>query len=221
MTIPARSTKKSRAATEDLLRAAKVPYFDMMFKKGQPLFVQGEAGLTLMYILEGAVKLSAVSPQGREAVIAVFPPGAFIGEGGLAGQPLRMATATAMSEVTVMVIHNKDMLKALHTDHELSDRFLTYMLERNIHVEEDLINQHFNSTEKRLARTLLLLARFGSRDTPQMVLPNVTQETLAAIVGSTRPRISALMNKFKKQGFIKYDGGLEINSGLLSLVLHE
>jgi CRP/FNR family cyclic AMP-dependent transcriptional regulator len=148
-------------------------------------------------------------------------PGDFIGEGGMAGQPLRMATATAVEPVTALVIDNREMFRVLHTETTFSDHFITYMLHRNVRIEEDLIDQLFNSSEKRLARTLLLLARYGKQDEPQRVLPKIPQETLAEMIGTTRSRVNFFMNKFKRMGFIKYNGGLQINASLLSVVLHD
>jgi CRP/FNR family cyclic AMP-dependent transcriptional regulator len=167
------------------------------------------------------VRLSVVNETGKEAVVAVLGPGDFFGEGCLAGQPLRIGTATAITATTALVIEKKEMSRALHSEHEFSDRFITFMLARNIRIEEDLVDQLFNSSEKRLARTLLLLARYGKEDTPHGVLPKISQETLAEMVGTTRPRVNFFMNKFRKMGFIKYNGGLQINNSLLSVVLHE
>jgi CRP-like cAMP-binding protein len=174
-----------------------------------------------MYIQKGRVKISVVSQTGKEVVVGMMGPGDFIGEGGLAGQPNRIATATATEKVTVLKIDNKEMFRVLHAETAFSDRFITFMLERNIRIEEDLMDQLFNSTEKRLARALLLLARYGKDDKLQKVLPKITQETLAGMVGTTRSHINLFMNKFKKLGFIKYDGGLQINDSLLSVVLHD
>ncbi|MFY9532407.1 MAG: Crp/Fnr family transcriptional regulator, partial [Candidatus Acidiferrales bacterium] len=175
----------------------------------------------ILYIQNGGVKLSVVNETGKEAVVAVLGPGDFFGEGCLAGQPIRMGTATAITPTTALVIEKNEMIRVLHAEHEFSDRFIAYMLVRNIRVEQDLIDQLFNSSEKRLARTLLLLARYGKQDHPQRLLPKVSQETLAEMVGTTRSRVNFFMNKFRKLGFIKYNGGLQINSSLLSVVLHE
>jgi CRP-like cAMP-binding protein len=174
-----------------------------------------------MYVQKGEVKLSVVSKTGKEAVVAILKPGDFVGEGGLAGQPLRIATATAASPTTLLVIGLKEMIRVLHAEHTLSDRFIAYMLERNIRIEEDLIDQLFNSSEKRLARTLLLLARYGKQEKPEWVVPKVSQETLAEMIGTTRSRVNFFMNKFKKLGFIQYNGGLKVNDSLLSVVLHD
>jgi CRP-like cAMP-binding protein len=174
-----------------------------------------------MYVREGGVKLSVVNEVGKEAVVAILEPGDFFGEGCLAGQSVRMGTATAITSSAVLDIEKGEMFKVLHEQHAFSDRFLTFMLARNIRIEEDLIDQLFNSSEKRLARTLLLLARYGKEDRPQGVLPKVSQETLAEMIGTTRSRVNFFMNKFRKLGFIKYNGGLQINTSLLTVVLHE
>jgi CRP-like cAMP-binding protein len=174
-----------------------------------------------MYLREGGVKLSVLSEAGKEAVVAILGPGDFFGEGCLAGQSVRMGTATAVVPSTVLVIEKSEMFRVLHEQHDLSDRFISFMLVRNIRIEEDLIDQLFNSSEKRLARTLLLLARYGKEDKPHGVLPKVSQETLAEMIGTTRSRVNFFMNKFRKLGFIKYNGGIEINTSLLSVVLHD
>ncbi len=174
-----------------------------------------------MYLQEGGVKLSVVNETGKEAVVAILGPGDFFGEGCLAGQSVRMGTATAITSSTVLVIEKNEMFKVLHEQHELSDRFISFMLARNIRIEEDLIDQLFNSSEKRLARTLLLLARYGKEDKPHGVLPKVSQEMLAEMIGTTRSRVNFFMNKFRKLGFIRYNGKIEINTSLLSVVLHE
>src|SRR3984893_13584206 len=191
------------------------------FKKAEIIFTQGDAAKSVLYLQEGGVKLSVVSEVGKEAVVAILGPGDFFGEGCLAGQPIRMGTATAITPTTVMVIEKSEMFKVLHEQHALSDRFITFMLARNIRIEEDLIDQLFNSSEKRLARTLLLLARYGKEDQPHGLVPKVSQETLAEMVGTTRSRVNFFMNKFRKLGFIKYNCGLQINTSLLSVVLHD
>jgi CRP-like cAMP-binding protein len=175
----------------------------------------------VFYIQSGQVKLSVVSTAGKEAVVAILGPGDFFGEGCLAGQPRRMGTATAIIATTVMRIGKAEMMRTLHEQSGLSDRFIAHMLTRNIRIEEDLIDQLFNSSEKRLARTLLLLARYGDEDTPERTLPKLSQETLAEMVGTTRSRINVFMNKFRKLGFIEYNGGLKVKPGLLSVVLHD
>src|ERR1700728_1951900 len=191
------------------------------FAKKQAVFSQGDPAKTVLYIQKGAVRLSVVNETGKEAVVAVLGPGDFFGEGCLAGPPLRIGSATAVTATNVLVIEKKEMVRVLHVEHEFSDRFISYMLSRNIRIEEDLVDQLFNSSEKRLARTLLLLARYGKEDKPQRVLPKVSQEMLAEMVGTTRSRVNFFMNKFRKMGFIKYNGGLQINTSLLSVVLHD
>ena len=191
------------------------------FNRGEVIFSQGDTAKSAMYLQEGSVKLSVISASGKEAVIAFLGPGDFFGEGCLAGQTVRMGTATATASSTVLVIEKGEMFKVLHEQHELSDRFISFMLARNIRIEEDLVDQLFNSSEKRLARALLLLTRYGKEDQKHGVLPFVSQETLAEMIGTTRPRVNFFMNKFKKLGFIKYDGGLQVNTSLLSVVLHD
>jgi CRP/FNR family cyclic AMP-dependent transcriptional regulator len=191
------------------------------FKKAEVIYAQGEAAASVMYLRDGGVKLSVVSESGKEAVVAILGPGDFFGEGCLAGQPIRMGTAAAVTPVTALIIEKSEMFKVLHEQHALSDRFISFMLARNIRIEEDLVDQLFNSSEKRLARTLLLLARFGKDDRPHGVLPKVSQETLAEMIGTTRSRVNFFMNKFRKLGFIQYNGELQINTSLLSVVLHE
>ncbi|MFZ0634745.1 MAG: Crp/Fnr family transcriptional regulator [Candidatus Acidiferrales bacterium] len=191
------------------------------FKKNEAIFSQGDPSQNVLYIQKGGVKLSVVNETGKEAVVAILGPGDFFGEGCLAGQTIRIGSATAIAATTVLVIEKKEMVRVLHAEHELSDRFISYMLARNIRIEEDLVDQLFNSSEKRLARTLLLLARYGKEDKPQKVLPKISQEMLAEMVGTTRSRVNFFMNKFRKLGFIKYNGGLHINTSLLSVVLHD
>jgi len=191
------------------------------FRRSEKIYAQGDPARHVLYIQNGGVKLSVVSEAGKEAVVAILGPGEFFGEGCLAGQPARMGTATAITPTSALVIDKDEMIRVLHEEQTFSDRFISYMLTRNIRVEEDLIDQLFNSSEKRLARTLLLLARYGKQDQPQRVLPKISQETLAEMIGTTRSRVNFFMNKFRKMGFIKYNGGLQINSSLLSVVLHE
>jgi CRP-like cAMP-binding protein len=192
------------------------------YRRSETLFSQGDAGDSVIYIQKGGVKLSAVSKAGREAIVAMLGPGDFVGEGCLAGQSVRMATATAMTPTTALRIHKDEMFRVLHAEHALSDRFIEYMLSRNIRIEEDLLDQLFNSSEKRLARALLLRARFGTQDTPQRVLPKMSQARLAEMVGTTRSHVNAFMNKFKRLGFIEDDpAGLKINNSLLNVVLHD
>jgi CRP/FNR family cyclic AMP-dependent transcriptional regulator len=217
------------------LTKVKVPVFDAQafldsagvarrvteFKKKETVFSQGDPAKNVLYIQTGGVRLSVVNEAGKEAVVAVLGPGDFFGEGCLAGQPIRIGSATAIAATTVLVIEKKEMIRVLHAEHAFSDRFISYMLSRNIRVEEDLVDQLFNSSEKRLARTLLLLARYGKEDKPQKLLPKISQEVLAEMVGTTRSRVNFFMNKFRKLGFIKYNGGLHIDTSLLSVVLHD
>lgn len=191
------------------------------FQKGETLFVQGNPAKNVMYIQEGGVKITIVNETGKEAVVAILKPGDFFGEGCLAGQSICMSTATAIAPTTVLSIEKHEMIRALHEEHEFSDRFISYMLSRNIRVEEDLVDQLFNSTEKRLARTLLLLARYGKEGEPEKVLTKISQEMLAEMIGTTRSRVNLFMTKFKKLGFIHTRGGLHINSSLLSVILHD
>src|SRR6202453_3238294 len=191
------------------------------YRRSQKIFSQGDIATTVMYIQKGGVKLSVVSKVGKEAVVALLGPGDFFGEGCLAGVPFRMGLATAITPTTVLVIEKNEMIRVLHEEHKLSDRFITYLLTRNIRVEEDLVDQLFNSIEKRIARALLLLARYSKQDQPQKMLPKISQETLAEMVGTTRSRVNMFMNKFRKLGFIDYNGRIKINKSLLTVVLHE
>jgi CRP/FNR family transcriptional regulator, cyclic AMP receptor protein len=191
------------------------------FRKGESIYSQGEAAESVMYVQKGGVKFSVVNGSGKEAVVAMFGPSDFFGEGCMAGQSIRMGTATAITPTTLLVIEKDELLRVLHTERELSDHFISYMLAHNIRVEEDLMDQLFNSSEKRLARTLLLLARYGKQDQPDRILPKVSQETLAEMIGTTRSRVNFFMNKFRKLGFIEYNGKIKVNKSLLSVVLHE
>ena len=193
------------------------------YGRGDAVFTQGDACEHVMYIQAGGIKLSVVSKTGREAVVAMLGPGDFFGEGCLAGQRFRMGSATAITASTILLVGKEKMVGLLHKQHAMSDRFISHMLARNIRIEEDLIDQLFNSSEQRLARTLLLLARYGKQDKPVRVVPKISQETLAKMVGTTRSRVNFFLNKFKKLGFIEYDGELplKINSSLLSVVLHD
>src|ERR1700756_3568523 len=193
----------------------------MEYSRGESIYSQGQAAGTVMYIQKGGVKLSVVNGAGKEAVVAMFGPTDFFGEGCMAGQSIRMGTTTAVTPTTLLVIQKAELLRVLHAEHELSDHFISYMLAHNIRVEEDLIDQLFNSSEKRLARTLLLLARYGKTDQPVRVLPRVSQETLASMVGTTRSPGNFFMNKFRKLGFIEYNGKIKVNKSLLTVVLHE
>jgi CRP/FNR family cyclic AMP-dependent transcriptional regulator len=190
------------------------------YRRGEVVFSQGDAGNDIRYIQKGAIKLSVLSRIGREAVVAMLAPGDFFGEGALAGQSVRIGTATAVVASTVLIIEKEAMVRLLHEEPTFSDRFISYMLARSVRIEADLIDQLFNSSEKRLARTLLLLARYGQAN-PQRTLPKISQETLAEMIGATLPRVNFFMNKFRKLGLIEYNGGLKINSSLLSIVLHD
>jgi len=193
----------------------------VLFQKKQVVFAQGDLADAVFYIQTGKVKLTVVSKTGKEATIAIFGEGDFFGEGSLAGQPLRMASATAMTDCAILRIDKKAMIGALHREHEFSDLFVAYLLARNIRYEEDLVDQLFNSSEKRLARILLLLAHFGKDGTPETVVPKISQEMLAEMVGTTRSRVSFFMNRFRELGFIHYNGGLQVHSSLLNVVLHD
>ena len=191
------------------------------YKPAATIFAQGDPATSVMYVDQGAVRLSVLSHAGKEAVVAVLDAAHFFGEGCLAGQSQRMATATAMTACTIVVVEHQEMVRQLHAKPAFADRFLSHMLTRNIRIEEDLIDQLFNSSEKRLARTLLLLARYGEPEASHRTLPRVSQETLAEMVGTTRSRVNFFMNKFRKLGFIEYNGGLKINNSLLSVVLRD
>ncbi|MGD0303306.1 MAG: Crp/Fnr family transcriptional regulator [Candidatus Acidiferrales bacterium] len=207
---------------DEFLESAGVARNVSEFKKREIIFSQGDSGKTVLYVQKGNVRLSVVNERGKEAVVAVLGEGDFFGEGCLAGQALRIGTATAVTSTTVLVIDKKEMSRVLHEEHAFSDRFIAHMISRNIRVEEDLVDQLFNSSEKRLARALLLLARYGKEDKPEKVLPKISQEMLAEMVGTTRSRVNFFMNKFRKLGLISYGGGsLQINSSLLSVVLHD
>jgi CRP/FNR family cyclic AMP-dependent transcriptional regulator len=191
------------------------------YKRDTKIFAQGDLATSVMYVAEGAVRLSVLSHGGKEAVIAVLESGHFFGEGCLAGQPYRMATAAAMAPSTIVVVQKPAMVRHLQTNRPFAEQFLTHMLARNIRIEEDLIDQLFNSSEKRLARTLLLLARYGEPEATHRALPKVSQETLAEMIGTTRSRVNFFMNKFRKLGFIEYNGNLKVNNSLLSVVLRD
>ena len=191
--------------------------------KKQTIFAQGDSSNAVFYIKEGKVKLTVLSKSGKEATIGILNEGDFFGEGCLTGQPLRLCSATAMSDCSVMRIDKKSMMEVLHREHSFSDMFVTYLLTRNIRYEEDLVDQLFNSSEKRLARILLLLAQFGKEGVPETLIANINQQTLAEMVGTTRSRVSFFMNRFRKLGFIDYHGGddLQVHSSLLNIVLHD
>jgi CRP/FNR family cyclic AMP-dependent transcriptional regulator len=193
----------------------------VLFPKKEVIFRQGDPADAVFYLQTGRVKLTVVSQTGREATIGILSDGSFFGEGSLAGRALRMGSASALTDCTVVRIEKKAMMEALHRKHEFSDIFVAYLLSRNMRYEEDLVDQLFNSSEKRLARVLLLLAHFGKEGIPQAVVPKISQETLAEMVGTTRSRVSFFMNRFRELGFIRYNGGLQVNSSLLNVVLHD
>ena len=194
----------------------------VLFPKKQNFFAQGDPADAIFYLQTGKVRLTVVSKTGKEATVGILSDGSFFGEGSLAGQALRMGSATAMTDCAVLRIEKKAMMRSLHREHTLSDLFVTYLLARNIRYEEDLVDQLFNSSEKRLARVLLMLARFGKEGVPETVVPKISQETLAEMVGTTRSRVSFFMNRFRKLGFVHYDGGgLQVHSSLLNVVLHD
>jgi len=219
---------------DSLLKAKRTPFDPKSFlakvgkgrtlaayRKNQPIFAQGDPADALFYIQKGKVKLTVVSRHGKEAIVAVLGPTDFFGEGCLAGQPKRISTANALSDCSIVRIEKSAAIKVIQDQPRFSELLLSYLLTRNIRIEEDLIDRLFNSSEKRLARILLLLASFGKDSAPQQVIPKISQETLAEMVGTTRARVSFFMNKFRKLGFVKYDGGLEIHSSLLNVILHD
>ena len=193
------------------------------FAKKQTIFAQGDSSDAVFYIQKGKIKLTVVSKSGKEATIGILSEGDFFGEGCLTGQPLRLCSATAMTDCSLMRIDKTYMMEALHREHTLSDMFVAYLLTRNIRYEEDLVDQLFNSSEKRLARILLLLAHFGKEGKPETLIPKISQETLAEMIGTTRSRVSFFMNRFRKLGFIDYQAGdnLQVHSSLLNIVLHD
>ncbi len=208
---------------QTFLDSAGVAKTIVQYGRGEAIFTQGDTCEHVMYIQSGGVKLSVLSKTGREAVVAMLGPGDFFGEGCLAGQAVRMGSATAITASAILLVGKAKMVRLLHKQHAMSDRFISHMLARNVRIEEDLIDQLFNSSEKRLARALLLLAQYGKQDKPVRVVPKISQATLAEMVGTTRSRVNFFLNKFKKLGFIEYDGELplKINNSLLSVVLHD
>jgi CRP-like cAMP-binding protein len=223
---PVKAVKGARAlefSAQAFLDSAGVPQKVVQYRRGEAIFTQGDLCEDVMYVQSGGVKLSVLSKTGKEAVVAMFGAGDFFGEGCLAGQTHRMGSATAIGPTAILRVAKEQMAHLLHKQHQMSDRFISHMLTRNIRIEEDLIDQLFNSSEKRLARTLLLLARYGKQARPARVVPKISQETLAEIVGTTRSRVNFFLNKFRNLGFIDYDGRrpIKINSSLLSVVLHD
>ena len=223
MTSPMALAKKGRYLDpRSFLATIGVGKKDVVFAQKQTVFTQGDAADSIFYIQEGKVRLTVVSKIGKEATLGILSEGEFFGEGSLAGQALRMGSATAMTDCELLRIDKKAMMEALHREHEFSDMFVAYLLARNIRYEEDLVDQLFNSSEKRLARVLLLLAHFGKEGVPETVIPKISQETLADMIGTTRSRVSFFMNRFRKLGFVDYGGaGLQVHSSLLNVVLHD
>jgi CRP-like cAMP-binding protein len=203
------------------LNSARLSTKVVEYRPRAKIFSQGAPSDSVMYVQKGGVRLSVLSHGGKEAIVAMLGPGDFLGEGALAGQRVRMGTATAVSATSVLVVATQQMAQLLHDEPEFSNRFIEFMLSRNIRIEEDLVDQLFNSSEKRLARTLMLLARYGMAEKPEALLPKLSQEMLAEMIGTTRSRVNFFMNKFRKLGFIEYNGGLKVNAALLSVVLHE
>jgi CRP/FNR family transcriptional regulator, cyclic AMP receptor protein len=218
-------TKTPRTAglfnAEAFLDSAGVARKIVKYRRGDVIFTQGDPSEHVLYIQKGGVKLSVLSKAGRQAVVAMLGVSEFFGEGCLAGQPVRMGSATATCDSTILLVDKEQMVDLLHKEHALSDRFISHMLTRNIRIEQDLIDQLFNSSEKRLARTLLLLARYGKHDKPVRAVPPISQETLAEMIGTTRSRVNFFMKKFQRLGFIEYTNGLKVNNSLLTVVLHE
>src|SRR6202790_3315367 len=218
----ARKPRKSPSFdVADYLSNAGTSRHVIKYKKGQALFSQDDPCNDVWYIQSGNAKLTIVNPQGKEAVLAILGPGDFLGEGCIIGNPVRMVTATAIAPLNAMSIDKKEMMRVLHDEQEFAEKFIHYMLERNIKVEADLVDQLFNSSEKRLARALLILARYGKEGEPETLVAKISQETLAELVGTTRSRVNFFMNKFRKLGFIHYNGGLQVHSSLLNVVLHD
>jgi len=217
----AKSKSNASFSAQAFLESAGVSRKIANFRRGEVIFTQGDPCEHVLYIQKGGVKLSVLSKSGREAVVAMLGPGEFFGEGCLAGQPVRMGSASATTDSTILLIDKEPMVELLHQQHGMSDRFIVHMLARNIRIEEDLVDQLFNSSEKRLARTLLLLARYGKHDKPVREVPPISQETLAEMVGTTRSRVNFFMKKFQRLGFIDYTDGLKVNNSLLTVVLHD
>ena len=223
MTLATAAKKRSKFDPKTFLSTIDGGRKVEAFAKKQPIFVQGDQSDAVFYIQEGKVKLTVVSTIGKEATIGILNEGAFFGEGCLTGQALRLCAASAMTDCSVMRIDKKAMVEVLHREHAFSDMFVAHLLTRNIRYEEDLVDQLFNSSEKRLARILLLLAHFGKESKPEVAIPKISQETLAEMVGTTRSRVSFFMNRFRKLGFIDYHTGdaLHVHSSLLNIVLHD
>jgi CRP/FNR family transcriptional regulator, cyclic AMP receptor protein len=218
----AKNRKKAKSFDiQEFLSSAGKSRRILKFTKGQVIFSQDDRGDDVLYIQSGNAKLTIVNPQGKEAVLAIVGSGDFLGEGCIIGNPVRLTTATAIAPMNAMSIERQEMMRVLHDEQEFAGKFISYMLERNIKIEADLVDQLFNSSEKRLARALLILARYGKEGEPETIVAKISQETLAELVGTTRSRVNFFMNKFRKLGFIRYNGGLQVHSSLLNVVLHD
>jgi CRP-like cAMP-binding protein len=218
---PAKSPRPPPFDLKEFLESGGVSARVVHHRAGDVIYAQGDPCDCVFYVQTGEVKLAVLSSSGKEAVVALFEPGDFFGDGALSGQPRRLASATTTSATTLLVVEKQRMTQLLHDEHALSDRFLVHLLQRNSRVEADLVDQLFNSSEKRLARTLLLLARYGRREGPERLLPRISQETLAEMIGTTRSRVNFFMNKFRKLGYIEYNGHLKIHDSLVAIVLHD
>jgi CRP-like cAMP-binding protein len=216
-----KTNRSSGFNVQTFLDSAGVAKKIVEYRRGDAIFTQGDPCDHVLYVQKGSVKLSVLSKTGREAVVGMMGPGEFFGEGCLAGQPVRMGSATATTDSVILLVNKEKMVRLLHRQHAMSDRFIAHLLARNIRVEEDLVDQLFNSSEKRLARTLLLLARYGKHDKPVRAVPPISQETLAEMVGTTRSRVNFFMKKFQRLGFIDYKNGLKVNNSLITVVLHD
>jgi len=216
-----KSSGKKSFDVGEYLTTSGVKKSVVTYRKDQNIFSQGEKCASVFYLQTGSVKITVISSTGKEAVVALLRPGSFFGEGCIAGQPLRVSTATAMEASSALSIEKDEMVRMIHQEPEFSDRFVAHMLKRNVRIEEDLVDHLFNSSEKRLARALLLVARYGNNEKPQKIIAQISQETLAEMVGTTRSRVSYFMNKFRKLGFIKYNGGIHVHDSLLRVILHD
>jgi CRP/FNR family cyclic AMP-dependent transcriptional regulator len=216
-----KSAARPQFDAEKYLQSAGVRRKIANYRKGQTIFAQGDASHSVLYIQRGRVKITVAASSGKEAVVALLDEREFFGEGSIAGQPLRVATATAVVPTIVLEIEKAEMIRVIHEERQFSDVFVAHMLRRNVRVEEDLVDQLFNSSEKRLARALLLVARYGKDEATEKIVARLSQKTLADMIGTTRSRVSFFMNKFRKLGFIKYNGGLHVNSSLLRVILRD
>jgi CRP/FNR family transcriptional regulator, cyclic AMP receptor protein len=216
-----RSKEKDRFDPQAFLSMPGLGAKSVKYRQGERIYAQGDTAETVMYVQAGSVKLSVVNGQGKKVVVAKFGRGDFFGEGCMAGQPKRIGTTSALSPVTLLQVRKKKLMQALHAGHELADRFIGFLLTRNLRIEEDLVGQLFSSTEKQLARTLLLLARYGEQARPEQILPQVSKERLASMIGVPRSRLNFFMNKFERLGFVEYKPKLKVNNSLLTVVLHD